>query len=63
MKKETRRIELVETGNIACSLRRIYRCPGPTTRKTKRALFNAVQMTEILNDHELATLRVALQLP
>lgn len=63
MKKETRRIELVETGNIACSLRRIYDCRGPTTRTVKRALYNAVQITAILNDHDLTKVRLALDLP
>lgn len=63
MKQETRRIELVETGNIACSLRRVHRCPGPTLRKVRRTLFNALQISDIFSDEELRNLRVALQLP
>lgn len=63
MRKSTEQIEAVETANMATCLRRLYCAAGPTIRRTKRAYFNAMQMAGFMNDHELSTLRVALQLP
>lgn len=61
--RETRNIELVETGNLAISLNRLQRIPGDYQgRRWKRAVYHALQMTGVC-DNTCAAIRAALQLP
>jgi len=61
---QTRKVELVETDNIARSLRRIANGPGyDRDSAKKRALYHAVCMTNSFGGQERANLRVALNLP
>ena len=56
----TRKIELVETDNIARSIDRLY--DGFDTTRWKRALYHALTMT--IGDHyTLVSIREALGLP
>ena len=61
--RETRKIELVETNNIALSIARIRNAPGYSSdQKWKRALYHAILMaTESWS--EQAKIREALGLP
>ena len=60
--RETTLSELVETHNLANSLRRLC---GPTYdgERWKRALYHALAMTSISNRQTLEKIRVALELP
>ena len=61
--RQTRNTELVETGNIAISLKRIQKVDAyGNGRKWKRSLIHAVQMTGEC-DFTVEKLRVALGLP
>lgn len=58
----TRKIELVETHNIALSLDRLSQ--GPYDRdKWRRALYHAVCMCECAGDTVRKSIREALELP
>jgi len=62
--RETRQIELVETHNIALSLRRIGDAPGYNgDARRKRALYHAVLMEHCFTTQEQVALRAALNLP
>lgn len=61
--RETRNVELVETGNLAISLSRIQKLSGDYQgRKWKRALYHAMQMTGMA-DSTCEAVRKALELP
>lgn len=61
--RETRLIELVETHNIARSIRRIKDAPGYyTDKRWQRALYHAMAIASC-SDSELEAIRRAVQLP
>lgn len=60
--RETRQIELVETHNLALSLRRIKDSPGYDNEKWKRCLYHALGMA-YTDRAELEKIRVAMNLP
>jgi len=60
-RNETRKIELVETDNIARSLDRLY--DGYSEYRWRRALYHAITMTNV-GDHDMRVkIREALELP
>ncbi len=61
--RQTRLIELVETGNLSLSLRRIKNAPGWEGRRTKRALLHAMDMSGCFTDGELENVRTAFNIP
>lgn len=61
--RETRQIEMVETHNLAKSLRRLSETPGYGSRHWKRALYHALSLSGAVMDSELAAVRSALGLP
>lgn len=62
--RETRKIELVETANIALCLRRLKDAPGCDDRRWKRALLHAIQMSYAETGwDDLTKIREALKLP
>ena len=61
--RETRKVELVETHNIALSLRRIQNAPGYDNRRWKRALIHALGMAYVGSDEERKKIREAVDLP
>jgi hypothetical protein len=62
--RTTRLIELVETQNIASSLRRIRdNASGYDNQRVKRALYHAISMHGNLTNEELAGVRTAMRLP
>lgn len=60
---QTRRIELVETHNIAISLDRLTNAPYDGERRMKRAIYHALTMANVLNKSALEQIRIALELP
>jgi hypothetical protein len=62
MKKQTKRVELVEIHNIALSLKRI---DGTSfgSRPWKRALYHALDLSGVAGDETLKAVREALILP
>lgn len=58
----TRRVELVETHNIALSLQRIDNAPSYNSRRWRRALLHAL-MIHGVGDGTVEKIRVALELP
>ncbi len=64
LQRETRKIELVETHNIALSLQRIANAPGGySDTPKKRALYHAICMTHTFSTDEQRNIRIALNLP
>jgi uncharacterized protein YqiB (DUF1249 family) len=61
-RKDTRKIELVETNNIALAIRRMSP-HGWDNQSWKRALYHAAAMAEVANKDTLRRLRDALELP
>ena len=61
-RRETRKIELVETHNIALSLDRLREGPYDDG-KWRRALYHAMAMSSGTSRPELERIRVALELP
>lgn len=63
MDKETRVIELAETGNICRSLKRIKNSPnGHERERWKMAIYHAMQMAGCWRE-ELEKVRIAFNLP
>ena len=62
MKRETTKIELVETHNIALSLDRLSGMPYDRER-WKRALYHAIGMSSVSGREMLEKIRIALDLP
>jgi hypothetical protein len=64
MKRETSttKVELVETQNLALSLKRLTGPPYEGDR-WRRALYHALTMTHTVNRDEAAKIREALELP
>jgi len=60
-RNETRKIELVETDNIARSLDRL--CTPFSSDRWRRALYHALAMSNITNREILEKIRIALSLP
>lgn len=60
---QTRRIELVETGNIAISISRISKVSGWQSSAIKRAIYHAITMANCLTSDEESAVRQALKLP
>lgn len=60
--RDTRKIELVETHNLALSFDRLRENYGRGTR-WKRALYHALAMSDIASSAELLKIREALELP
>lgn len=58
----TDNIELVETANIARSLRRLERLRCSTDDARRRVLFHAVCMTYSFTEEERKNLRIALNI-
>lgn len=56
-------IELVETHNIALSLKRLGQVKGWNNEPTKRAVYHAFAMSGRFDNGEVEQLRIALQLP
>lgn len=61
--RETRQTEMVETYNIALSIRRMAEAPGYDHDRWKRAIYHAVCMEDKGTRDERAALRQALNLP
>jgi hypothetical protein len=61
--RETRKIELVETHNIALSLDRLARASTYQEDATRRALYHALCMTGTFSAIARAKIREALELP
>ena len=61
--RETRQIELVETNNLARSLKRLMDAQGYGSRNWKRALYHAISMSQASTDSEIEKIRQALGLP
>jgi len=59
--RETRQIEVVETHNLALSLKRLSGPPYDTTRWC-RALYHALSMAHVMSRDELKLIREALGL-
>lgn len=59
--RTTRKIELVETHNIALSLDRL--CEIGYGVRWKRAFYHALSMSNAGNDNVLQKIRIALELP
>lgn len=59
--RETRKVELVETHNIALSIDRLREGPYDS-EKWKRALYHALAMSQVGRD-TLEKVRIALELP
>ncbi len=62
-RKTTNRVELVETHNIALSLRRIMDMPGYDPKNWRRALYHAIAMSFVSDGTELEKIRQAMGLP
>ena len=60
--RETRLTEMVETHNLALSLKRLNDSPYEPARK-RRALYHAMLMADGFGREELAKIREALNLP
>jgi len=60
---ETRKIELVETGNIALSLLRLRATSPYDSVRWKRALYHAMAMSYTVDSVTLTRIREALELP
>lgn len=60
--RETRKIELVETHNIALSLDRLNEY-GAGSIRWRRALYHAYTMSNVVNRVIAEKLRIALELP
>ena len=65
MRRSTEKIELVETHNIALSIRRIRDAPAPgyNNENWKRALYHALLMTSGAGKLTIQRIREALELP
>jgi hypothetical protein len=64
MKKTTDKIELVETHNLALSLRRLKNIPDSWNQEAvRRALYHAVCMTGCFDLSEQTQIREAIKLP
>lgn len=61
--RDTRKIELVETNNIAVSILRIRHAPGYDSSRWKRALYHAMLMSYAGTSLEQELVRKALGLP
>jgi hypothetical protein len=61
--RETRKIELVETHNIALSLDRLTSAPYDNGDRWRRALYHALAMARIADKDLLTKIRIALDLP
>lgn len=61
--RKTRKVELVETHNIALSLRRISDAPGYDVKRWKRALVHAIGMAYVASNDEQRKIREAVELP
>ena len=62
-RRETRKIELVETHNLALSIMRMRNAPGCDTEMWKRALYHALAMTYTGSWEEKEGIRKTLHLP
>lgn len=62
LERQTRLIELVETGNISRSIKRIMRAPGYDRKKWKYAIVHAMHLAECY-DNEIEKVRQAFELP
>lgn len=60
--REIHQVELVETYNIANSLRRINDQPNWNHKKWKRALYHALSMSEVCDGPKLTAIRTAMEL-
>jgi hypothetical protein len=61
--RKTSRVELVETGNIAISLRRMEGASPYDAYRWRRALYHALAMSGAATQVELTKIRSALELP
>ena len=62
--RQTRKIELVETNNIALSLSRIINAAGwGINERWKRALYHALLMASCGSNEEKKAIREAMKLP
>jgi hypothetical protein len=61
--RQTRQVELVETHNLAISIRRLSETQGYGSRNWKRALYHALSMSSVAGDSELQKMREAMGLP
>ena len=61
--RETRQIEMVETHNLALSLKRLHNAPGYDERRWKRALYHALGMAFVTSGNQMEKLRQAMELP
>jgi len=61
--KTTQLTELVETHNIALSLKRIRSAPGYDDARWRRALYHALAMSYVASNSELEQIRVAIKIP
>lgn len=61
--RETRLIELVETHNLAMSLKRISDAPSFDSNRWKRALYHALAMSYVTDRSTQEKIRVAMELP
>lgn len=63
-RKSTEKVELVETHNMALSLRRLNDIPNSWNNEpTRRALYHAICMTCSFNNEERGSIRQSLKLP
>lgn len=63
MRRETTKIELVETHNIALSLDRLVGAPYDCGHRWRRALYHALGMSGVADRALLEKIRIALELP
>ncbi len=61
--RQTRQTEMVETHNIATSLKRLHNAPGFDERRWKRALYHALGMSYVPSNGVLEKIRQAMELP
>lgn len=63
-RKHTDKVELVETHNLALSLRRLSNIPGQyNDEAARRALYHAICMVHCFATNQRAVIRQALELP
>lgn len=62
-KRETRKVELVETNNLALSLSRLGAIKPWSRQHWKLALYHALLMSEVPSSDMVQKIRVALELP
>ena len=61
--RKTRLTELVETHNIATSLKRLNNLPSYDENRWKRALYHAIAMSHTANNSTIEKFRQAMELP